>query len=76
MASRALRPHHLLDLSIPRASQQLSRKRPVRGAHSRAVDSAFASQLGAVDILATSPGQERNPDNASLYSLFVSTSFV
>jgi len=80
MASRALRPHHLLDLSVPRASQRLSRKGPVRGTHSRAVDSevdsAFASQLGAVDVLATSPGRERNPDKASLYSLFVSTSFV
>jgi len=75
MASRALRPRHLLDLSVPRASQ-LSRRRPVREAHSRAVDSAFASQLGAVDILAASPSQERSPDNASLYSLFVLTHFV
>jgi len=76
MASRALRPHQLLDLSLPRASQRLWQKQSVRGVHSQAVDFAFASQLDAVDVLATNPGQERNPDNASLYSLFVLTSFV
>ena len=76
MANRALRPLHLLDLTVLRASQRLSQKGNVRGAHSRTVDSAFASQLGVADMLATNPVQERNPDNASLYSMFVSTYFV
>ena len=76
MASRALRPHRLLDLSVPRASQRLWWRRSTRAAHSQAVDSAFASQLDAVDVLATNPDQGRNPDNASLYSLFVSTTII
>ena len=71
MASRALRPHLLLDLSVPRASQRLWKKQPVRGIHSQPVDSAFASQIDAVDVLVESSGWERNSDNTSLYSLFV-----
>ena len=71
MASRALRPHHLLDLSVPRASSRLWKKQLVRGVHSQAVDLAFASQLDAVDVLAKNPGQERSSENASLYSLSV-----
>lgn len=69
MASRAIRPHVLLDLSVPRVSQRLWGKRPVRGAHSQTVDLAFASQLDAVDLLAKIPGQERSSNNTSLYSL-------
>jgi len=76
MASRALRPRHLLDLTVPRASQRVWRRQPVQGVHSQAVDSAFASQLDAVHVLATSSGQGRNPDNASLYSLFVYILFL
>ena len=76
MASRVLRSRHLPDLSLPRASQLLRRMQSVRGVNSQAVDSAFASQLGAVDVLATGPGQARDPDSASLYSLCVSTTFV
>jgi hypothetical protein len=70
MASRALRPHNLLDLSVPRASRRLW-KQSVRGIQSQAVDLAFASQLDAVDVLAKNPSQERNPENTSLYSLSV-----
>jgi len=71
MASRVLRPQHLLGLGVPRASQRLWKKQPLRGVHSQVVDSPFASQLDAVDILVKNPGQESNPDGTSLYSLFV-----
>lgn len=71
MASRVLRLHCLLDSIVSRTSQQLRRNRSTRGVHSEAVDSAFASQLDAVNVLATSPGQGTNPDDTSLYSLFV-----
>ena len=75
MASRVLRPHHLLE-TIPRASQRLWKKQLARGVHSDTVNSAFASQLDAVNVLTTGSGQERNADGTSLYSLFVSVSFV
>ena len=75
MAGRVLRQHHLLE-SIPRTSQRLWRKQLARGVHSDAVDSAFASQLDAVNVLTTGSGQERNTDGISLYSLFVFVSFV
>lgn len=71
MAGRALRLHHLLELSVPRTSRRLWGKQPVRGAHSQAVDLAFASQLDAVDVSARNPGQEGTPENTSLYSLSV-----
>jgi len=71
MAGRALRPHHLLELSVPRISRRLWGKPSARGTHSQAVDLAFASQLDAVDVSARNPGQGSTPENTSLYSLSV-----